>query len=284
VIYGLGAALFWGIADMGAALVGRRIGSLRTAALAQVGGLVGIWVVILVASPEWTWSAEVVGWLAGNGIVVAGAYVLHYRALELGPVALVGPITAAYAVVPIALAVVALGESLSAALIAGAAVTVVGVALATFDPRRVRKDPAGEGRAGIPYALAATVLFGIGSFVIAWSAQRIGALQAVGIGRVFTLVFMLPLVLARRPEQEAGTARRPLLAALAVGIVDVGGIVAYSRGAEVVGISLVTAVSATYPLGPVAGGMTLLGERPAPSQLVGAFLVIGGLVALGAAA
>jgi drug/metabolite transporter (DMT)-like permease len=283
VIYGLGAALFWGIADMGAALVGRRIGSLRTAVLAQVGGLVGIWIVIVVASPEWTWSAEVVGWLAGNGIVVAGAYALHYRALELGPVALVGPITAAYAVVPIALAVIALGESLSAALIVGAAVTVVGVALATFDPRRVRRDP-GEGRAGIPYSLAATVLFGVGSFVIAWAAQRIGALQAVGIGRVFTLVFMLALVIARPPRQGAGTARRSLLAALAVGIIDVGGIVAYARGAEVVGISLVTAVSATYPLVPVAGGMTLLGERPAPSQLVGAFLVIGGLVALGVAA
>jgi drug/metabolite transporter (DMT)-like permease len=47
-------------------------------------------------------------------------------------------------------------------------------------------------------------------------------------------------------------------------------------------ISIVAAVSATFTLIPVAGGILLFSERPAPNQLVGLVLVVGGLATLGA--
>jgi drug/metabolite transporter (DMT)-like permease len=70
----------------------------------------------------------------------------------------------------------------------------------------------------------------------------------------------------------------------AVGVVDMTGIVAFSRGAEVASISLVSAVAATFPLIPFAGGIAVLGERPVASQRLGVVLVVGGLVTLGLAA
>ena len=45
-----------------------------------------------------------------NGLASAIAYLTHYRALELGPVAVVSPIGSTYAVVGVLLAVVFLGE------------------------------------------------------------------------------------------------------------------------------------------------------------------------------
>jgi drug/metabolite transporter (DMT)-like permease len=47
-------------------------------------------------------------------------------------------------------------------------------------------------------------------------------------------------------------------------------------------VSVVTAVSATYPLIPVLGGVALLKERPGATQYLGVAMVVGGLALLGA--
>ena len=47
--------------------------------------------------------APIVWWIALNGVVSAGAYTTHYRALQLGPMVVVSPVSAAYAVVGVAL-------------------------------------------------------------------------------------------------------------------------------------------------------------------------------------
>jgi drug/metabolite transporter (DMT)-like permease len=55
----------------------------------------------------------------------------------------------------------------------------------------------------------------------------------------------------------------------------------FARGAQVAALSVVAAVSATFPLIPFVGGLVLLRERPAFSQAIGVFAVVGGLVLLG---
>ena len=52
--------------------------------------------------------------MAINGVVAMSAYALHYHALELGPVSVVSPIGAGYAVVGVLLAIAVLGERPSA--------------------------------------------------------------------------------------------------------------------------------------------------------------------------
>ena len=278
MIYGLAAALGWGFADLGAAIASRRIGSLVVVVLAQLAGFGAIAVLFLVVRPAWRGSGQEVLLLLANGILVAAAYVLHYRALELGPVALVAPLSAAYAVIPIALAVVILGESLALPVLAGATLTILGIVLITTDPRQLH-DAARASRAGLPYAFAAMVLFGIASFIFGRAAQRMGWLTAVGLGRTFTMAALLLFVGLRRPGLAAGG--RSVLGSTLVGLVDVVGIAAYSRGAEVGLISQVSAVSAIFPIIPFLGGLTFFRERPGPSQILGVGLVMVGLILLG---
>ena len=47
MIYGLGAAIFWGIADLFAAFSGRRVGVAATVLLSQVAAAVAISVVVV---------------------------------------------------------------------------------------------------------------------------------------------------------------------------------------------------------------------------------------------
>src|SRR4029078_3988490 len=71
-----------------------------------------------------------VWFLIANGLIAMVAYSLHYRALELGPVAVVSPVGAGYSVVGFALAVLLLpNETPGAVAILGGIVTICGVFL-----------------------------------------------------------------------------------------------------------------------------------------------------------
>jgi drug/metabolite transporter (DMT)-like permease len=285
VIYGLGAAVFWGLADLFAAFSGRRVGVAATVLISQVAAAVAISVVVLASGHDLDRLAEVAGWLLPIAVVTAVAYVALYRALELGPIALVSPLLASYAVIPVLLAVIFLDESLGAVEIAGAAVTIGGAVVTTADVRSLRtgtRVPA----AALPWALASTLLFGTAAYAVAWSAKRVGWLTSLWLVRTSTaLLLVIAAVVAialLRPALRETVPGRALALCALLGLADLAGTISYSRGSEVGLVSIVTAVSATYPLIPVFGGIALLDERPAANHYVGVAMVIAGLLLLGA--
>ncbi len=285
MIFGLGAALSWGVADYGAAVSGRRIGSFATVVTAQVTGALIVSAIVIVSGADLSRLGGVLRWLGPNCMLTASAYLSLYRGLELGPIAVVSPLLASYAVVPVFLAVALLGESLTPIVGAGIVVTILGAVLTSTDLRALR---AGTRRSptGLRWAAASAVLFGLSTYVLGWASQRAGWLPALWLSRTSTTALLLILAgaaTARRPRTGERTlsARRALTAAATVGLIDLAGAVLYARGAELGLISIVTAASATYPLIPVTAGLVFLRERPAPNQLFGVLLVVGGLLAVG---
>jgi drug/metabolite transporter (DMT)-like permease len=285
VIYGLGAAIFWGIADLFAAFSGRRVGVAATVLLSQVAAAVAISVVVLASGHDLDRLDEVAGWLLPIAAVTAVAYVTLYRALELGPIALVSPLLASYAVIPVLLAVLFLDETLGSVEIAGAAVTIGGAVVTSADVRSLRTGTR-VAAAALPWALASTVLFGTAAYAVAWSAKRVGWLTSLWLVRTSTaLLFVIAAVVAiavMRPAIRGTLSTRAVTLCALLGLADLTGTISYSRGSEVGLVSIVTAVSATYPLIPVFGGIALLDERPAINHYVGVAMVIAGLLLLGA--
>jgi drug/metabolite transporter (DMT)-like permease len=286
VIYGLAAALGWGLSDLWAAISGRRIGSGRTVVISQVAAAIVVSLILLVARPSLDRIPTVAGWLIANAFLGAAAYATLYRALQLGPIAVVSPVLATYAIVPVLLAVVILGESLDALAAIGAAVTIAGAVLTSTDLREMRTE-ARTSVPGLPWAVVSTLLFGVATYVMGWSAQEAGFLASLWFGRtaIAIVVVLAAVVLwARSRTRGAGRADlsvRAIWFAAAVGVAELAGTIAYARGAEVGFVSIVTAASATYPLIPVLGGLHLLEERLAPLQYVGIALVVVGLALLG---
>lgn len=283
MIYGLAAALGWGVADFGAAVAGRKIGSLATVISGQGLNAVAMTVILLATGTSVAPLAPIVGWMALNGVIAAIAYATHYRALELGPIAVVSPIGAAYAVVGVALAVALLGERPGIVALAGAAVTVLGVMLASADLGKLR-GAASSRAPGLPWALVAAVMFGIAAFILGWAAQEVGWVLGLWASRVAQVIAYLPLALARREELRPVIANpgRGVAIALAVGLADLLGVVTYSAGAAAGFISIVLVASAIFPLIAVALSIAMLGERPVPNQYAGAGVVVAGLLLLGA--
>ena len=289
MIFGLGAALGWGLSDLWAAFSGRRIGSGRTVVIAQVAAAVAVSMLVLIVRPDLSGIPEVAPWVVPNAFLGAAAFATLYKGLQLGPIAVVSPVLATYAVVPVFLSMALLGESLRALQAVGAVVTIGGAVLTSTDLRALRAGDRAK-PAGLPWAIASTLMFGVATYIMGWAAQTAGVLPSLWFGKITMMTVFLGaaafVTLRRRgsdAEERGPVARSALVLAIGVGLVELVGTISYAWGAEVGLLSIVTVASATYPLIPVIGGVTLLEERPAPTQYLGVALVIGGLLLLGLA-
>ena len=285
MIYGLAAAFGWGLGDLWAGMAGRRMGSGRTLVVAQASVAIAATLIVIVVRPDLSDLPKVVPWLLPAAFLGAAAYATLYRALELGPIAVVSPVLATYAVLPVFLSVVLLDESLEAVEWAGAAITIAGAVLTSTDLRALRGGTFTR-FAGLTWAIASTLLFGVATYVLGWSAKEAGFLASMWFARGTLAIVVVAVALfvwarsSRRGEDPARRSPSTLRLAALAGVVELLGTMAYARGAEVGLLSIVTAASATYPFIPVLGGVMLLHERLVPNQYVGVALVVGGLMLL----
>ncbi len=286
MIYGLAAAFGWGLGDLWAAISGRRIGSGRTLVIAQIAVAIFATLLLVLARPDLSGLPKVVPWLIPAAFVGAAAFATLYRGLELGPVAVVSPVLATYAVIPVMLSVALLGERLGAIEWWGAAVTIAGAVLTSTDLRALAGGTFTR-FAGVPWAIASTLLFGVATYVLGWSAKEAGFLPSMWFARVtLSIVVVGAASIAWLRAKKDGPLHAEIppaafrLAAIA-GVMELLGTIVYARGAQVGLVSIVTAASATYPVIPVLGGVALLHERLVANQYVGVGLVITGLLMLG---
>ena len=280
MIFGLFAALGWGLADFFGALSGRRIGSLGAVVAGQLLSAVFM-TVLLVATGESLEPLRSDMWLVVlNGAVAAFAYVTHFKALELGPVAVVSPIGAGYAVVGVALAMIVLGERPSGLALAGAAIASVGVALVSTDIEKLRHGIANH-VPGLPWAIAAMFGFGVAGFLLGWISDRAGWIVGLWGSRVAEVAFFVPLLLVSRRELSRVRVGIGLGIALLAGAADSLGVVTFAAGSERGLNSIVLAASAVFPLIAITLSVIVFKERMVPNQVVGVALVIGGLLLLG---
>ena len=101
ILLALGASLAWGFADFGAGVGSRRLPVFVVALVMQSAGLVvaGIAVAVTGApAPSWGQAA----WAALAGLAGVGGLTAFYRALAVGSMGIVGPISTTAAIVPLA--------------------------------------------------------------------------------------------------------------------------------------------------------------------------------------
>ena len=279
MIYGLSAAVGWGLADFFGAVAGRRIGAIGAVMAGQVLSALAVTVLLVVSGESLAPLGDSFWLVVVNGAAAAFAYSTHYKALELGPVAVVSPIGAGYAVVGVALAIAILGERPSAAALTGAGIAVVGVALVSTDLKKLREGIR-QHVPGLWWSVAAAIGFGVAGFLLGWISQRAGWIPGLWASRVSQVAFYAPLALFVRDELRR--VRGPgLWVALLAGCADLLGVVTFAVGSERGFVSIVLAASAVFPLIAIVLSILVFQERIVTNQGVGIVFVVGGLLLLG---
>jgi drug/metabolite transporter (DMT)-like permease len=279
VIYGLVAAVGWGLADFGGALAGRRIGSTWTVIMGQAFSAVVATLILIGFGRSISPLGPVLGLAALNGICAAAAYQTHYHSLELGPVAVVSPIGAAYAVVGVALAVVFLDERPGPMTLVGTGVTVVGVILVSTDLRELRAGLR-EVPPGVPWALVSALGFGVAGFLLGYLSQHAGWVVGLWASRVAQVVWYVPLGFVTRSQLVRVRDRRGVALALLAALADIAGVIGLSAGSDHGYVSLTLAASAVFPMVAVILSLVFLQEHLVLNQWFGIVLVLAGLMLL----
>src|SRR5204862_8120950 len=128
----LGASLTWGLADFFGPLQGRVLGALRALVYVQLGGLVGIALIVGVRGKG---PADDVALLAIPA-AISGTLGLfaYYRGIAVGAISIVAPIAGISAIVHVVV-VLASGESRSTWQLVVRAFALMGVFLAAHETR-----------------------------------------------------------------------------------------------------------------------------------------------------
>jgi drug/metabolite transporter (DMT)-like permease len=283
VAYGLGAALVWGTADFFARLAAERMGARRTLFWMQVLGL--LFTAALLALPALRPHAlepRTLALAAAIGLFNMAGGLLLYRALEVGTVSLVSPISSTFAAIAALLAIVA-GERPSAVQLGGLALTVAGMVGAAIPPPRPSSgshessgEPKEATRRGLGLAALAALSWGIAFFALRFVVGELGSLFPVALSRLISVVVVgagsraLGASLAPPPR-----AVWPLVAGVA--LFDSGAFVLYNLGIASALTAVVSILSSLFSAVTVLLAFVFLRERLAPRQWAAVLVILAGV-------
>lgn len=270
VVLALAASSCWGVADFLGGLQSRRVPVVVVLAVVQGTGLALVLIVIAVtAEPFPGQRAALLSVVAGAaGVLALGCF---YRALSIGTMSIVAPISATGVALPVVVGV-ATGDALSTIVSVGLVVTVAGVVLAS---RESDADPdrAAAGRLSIGLALLAAVGFG-SYFVMSDVAADDSVLWLLVLSRIAPVPVLVALARARglRPPP-----RRSVLLLVLAGALDCGATGLYGLANTEGALSIVAVVGSLYPVMTVVLARAVLGERIAPVQGAGVGIALAGV-------
>jgi drug/metabolite transporter (DMT)-like permease len=280
IVGGLGAAMSWAIATLASSRSSRMIGPISVLGWVMAVGLVAAIGPAMLSTPVPLDSLKLAE-LVVLGLSHNVGLLLAYRALSIGQVSIVAPITATEGAAAALLSVV-LGEALGLETAVILAVIAVGVVLAAAE--RAADKPASEvsgeqSRKAAFYALAAAFAFSVGLVL----SGRLGAAGVppawviVASRTVGVTIIVLPLVAMRRFRIT-----RPALPLVVVsGLLEAIGsgvfVIAASNGVAVAAV-----LSSQFAAFAAIGGFLLFGERLQRLQLVGVAIIAIGITALAA--
>jgi drug/metabolite transporter (DMT)-like permease len=277
-VLALGSALSWGVSDFLGGLQSRRHGPLAVLMISQ-GCALAMIVAAIVAGAPTKHDAAATAWAAAAGVVDILGFAAFYRALAIGTMSMVAPLSATGAVIPV-LVGLASGERPRVWQIAGIVMAVAGVMLAVratgLPDRRARVD----GRAATMLALLSAV--GFGSYFAAIDrAEPHGDLAWILLAaRTPEVLLLLAACAVRRPRLPATPGALGAMAAIGAFDLLAGLLFILATGRDL--LSVVSVLAALYPAVTVLLARAVLHERLTRMQAAGVLIALAGVFALAA--
>ena len=276
IALGLAASLSWGVADFLGGIQSRRMPVVAVVLGSQLAGLV-LAVVIVAARGEGMPSGDLVIYAALSSIGGIIGLTAFYKALSIGAMGVVAPLSSTAAVIPVAVGI-ATGDRPSVLQGIGVAIAIGGVVLAS----REATDEAEKSNAlsaGVGFALISAV--GFGCFFLAIDrASDADVLWAVTVNRTTSVLLLTAALLVTRPQVGLRVADMRILAI--VGILDIAANGFFALAATKGLVSVVAVLSSLYPVMTVILARVILKERLRAVQRVGALAALAGVALISA--
>jgi drug/metabolite transporter (DMT)-like permease len=282
----LASALSWGTGDFLGGLAARRFALLWVLLGSALGGLLLAGTATLISGDSIPPSSHLaLAAIAGLASLVALA--AFYKALAIGTMSIVAPITATGSAIPVLWGVVGRDETLSLFAVFAIVVAVTGVILASReqDVAKTTGVDAATHRLSIILAIVAAIGFGTIFTLIAEAGEESIYWPAMVLKAV-TLLSVVAVIAASGKRRETWGARpkgKWWLFPIGIGFFDVGANITFAASTHHGALAITSVVSSLYPVTTVILAFAFLHERLAVSQRVGVVMALAGVAMLAAA-
>lgn len=314
------ASVAYGLSDVISGSAVRRHSTASVALWSQMTGLVLLGVGVLAVRPALTWPAS--AWGLAAGAVAAVALLLFYTALQRGRTAVVAPVASTGVVLPVLVGLLG-GERLAWPVAVGVAAVIAGVLVVATagdgdgpdtsgdpdrgertgrrllrpsraraqpvpaDDRCIHEDSSAPAHSAVVLSVLAAAGFGM-FFVLLDLATGVGDADfrsslAIAIAVQVGALVVTGLAALGHTRACLAPSRRLLLAAGAVGLVDVVGDLAIVAAVATGPLAVVGPLGSLDPVVSVLLAMGVLGERLRVMQTVGIASVLLGVVLVASA-
>jgi drug/metabolite transporter (DMT)-like permease len=280
IALGLASSVAIGTTDFLAGLKSRHVGAWTVVVVSQFSSVLVLLAVFAIAGDGMPAGADFYLFAAISALGQLAAVAAFWHGLTVGAMGVVAPITACGAIIPITIGFVS-GDRPTAIQVLGVALAVTGVILASYEPVE-RTEARRPIAAGVGFALLAAVAIGIFYTGIAEASDRGGSLATAVSNRVISCsLLIIPAIAFRR--HLSGT-RRDMPALVAVGCLEVTGILLFAEATTGGLLVVIAAIGALNPLTTVGLARLVIGERLSRLQSVGAAAAIAGVAIVSASA
>lgn len=277
VLLGLGAALAWGTSDFLGGRFTRRLPVFTVGLTAHLSAVTCLAAALFISGASVSGRAPAWGLAAGLATSFGGLAL--YRGLSLGESAVVAPLSACGAVIPV-IAALLTGQAPGTAALLGIGLALAGVVLVSL-PAGGGLFPAG--RHGLPVALGLAAAAGFGVFFLLIdraAASDADALVGVLFARVGAAIFTAAAGSALGALHWPGV--RVGLRVAAIGAIDAAANLAFALAAARGNVAIVSVLGSLYPVQTLLLARLVGGERFTPRRIAGAAFALAGVALISA--
>ena len=278
VILGFATSLVYGFADFFGALASRKIKAVTVTFVAGVSGLSFLLALSIFMGANF--SQEAIFWGVLAGVTSAAAMSALYASLAIGPISIVSPLSAVVsAIVPMFVGF-AQGDRFSIWGLMALVAILAAIFLVGFVPGADVRLPSAK---GLLLGIAAGVGIGIVLICLDQAPADSGLASVIllrSVAATLLGVFTLVMFLKSR-QQTAGQPkpqRAPLklwLAVVVAGLFDSSANVFFLLASRIGSLSVVSVLTALYPLGTIILARIFLKEKIAKTQMIGILIALG---------
>lgn len=285
VILGFTTAVVYGFADFFGAIASRKISSLMVTAVSGVVGFIFLLTMLPFFGAKFSELAIITGVAAGVASAI-GISAL-YASLAIGPISIVSPFGAVLgALVPMSFGFL-IGDRFGPLGWAALALILIAVVLVGFIPGADVRLPSAKG-----LLLAFIAGAGIGTILIVlkYSPSDSG-LASILIMRLVSAVLLNLVLIAnwmRLRARKTAESKKPIeakfwWAVIAAGLFDSSANIFFTLALRLGSLSVVSVLTALYPLGTILLARLVLKERIGKIQMAGVLLALSGSAILAVA-
>lgn len=283
VILGFTTAVVYGFADFFGAISSRKILAIKVTAISGAVGLLFLLMLSPILGADF--SSDAIFWGVAAGFASAIAMSALYASLAIGPISIVSPMSAVIsAIVPLIVGYF-LGDRFGVLGWLALFVILIAVVLVAFIPGEHVRLPSAKG-----WLLATLAGSGIGIVLICLAqAPPSSGIASVILLRTVSASLLGVWLLTSRFRNRKSNTREPKpetkfwVAAAVAGLFDSSANVFFTLGSRTGTLSVVSVLTALYPLGTIILARFVLKERIAKLQMVGVLLALAGSAILAVA-